>query len=288
MKWFKHYSDNHRGQSVNHFLDELGYFGPFLYYTIYELCAEKLEKEHDRDVTCADCQFRFHRRVVCSATRAKPSTVVSGLDVGQSCGLWSYKTDGDYFEIKIPILLDLLESDQKKTRSKRDQNATKTRLEVEIEIEIEKDICKATAVADSPPHKQESDVKLEDSRIKPQDIFDLFNRLDVAMPKVKVLSDARKKKLGLFLKDVKTLQEWEDIFLKASEKGFTGVDGKEFVPSFDYVLEKGRHIKLLEEARAASTKEVFELATYENYKAKGYSDCNAEWAEWIRVENENN
>lgn len=150
MRWFKHYSDNHRGQSIQYLLDELGYFGPFFYYLIYEMCAEKLEKRlaakptdtvhrSDAGLEPDDCTFSFHQRVVCSASRAKPSTVGRALDAGQSCGLWTFSLNGVVIEISVPILLNLLDRDQKKTRLKRAQNAPKTRLDKDKDKDKEED-----------------------------------------------------------------------------------------------------------------------------------------------------
>ena len=102
---------------------------------------------------------------------------------------------------------------------------------------------------DSPIHEHPLDIKCEDSKPKPQDVVDLWNSLSLNLPKVEKLTDVRKKKLGKFLNDVDSLQEWQDIFLLVPSKGFIGADGREFVPSFDFVLEKGRHIKLLEESK---------------------------------------
>lgn len=94
------------------------------------------------------------------------------------------------------------------------------------------------------------DIKCEDPKPRPQDIVDLWNSVCVGygMPKVAVLNEARKKKLHTFLNEVRTLKEWGSIFSVAATKGFTGQDGRDFTPSFDFVLEKGRHIKFLEEA----------------------------------------
>lgn len=102
---------------------------------------------------------------------------------------------------------------------------------------------------DKDKEKGKSD-KCEDSNIKPIDVFNLWNEMDLGLPKVKVLTEVRKKKLSMFLKEIKNLQDWKDIFLLVPSKGFTGPDGRQFVPSFDFVLEKGRHIKLLEESNA--------------------------------------
>lgn len=129
MKWFKHFSDNHRGKSVQYLLDELGYFGPFFKDTILEMCAEKMDRQTDRDLTADDCEFVFHRRVVESATRAKRSTVGRALDAGQSANFWRYSFDEEYIKISAPILLDLLEYDQKKSRQRRAEIAPGKRLE---------------------------------------------------------------------------------------------------------------------------------------------------------------
>lgn len=133
MRWFKHFSDNHRGKSVQYLLDELGYFGPFFKDTLLEMCAEKLEQKSDRELTADDCTFTFHRRVVESATRAKRSTVVRALVGGQSANFWSFTEEGEYFKISAPILVDLLEYDQKKSRPRRAQIAPGSRLESEKE-----------------------------------------------------------------------------------------------------------------------------------------------------------
>lgn len=106
MKWFKHVKDNHRGKLVNYLLDELGYCGPFFKDTILEMCAEKLDRKTDEEVSADDCTFLFHRRVVESATRAKRSTVRSALVAGQSANFWTFVEDGEFFKISAPILLD--------------------------------------------------------------------------------------------------------------------------------------------------------------------------------------
>ena len=157
MRWFKHYSDNHRGQSVQILLDELGYFGPFFYYLIYELCAEKLENKLDAELTPECCEFVFHQRVVCSASRAKPSTVRRALDAGQSCGLWTFSLDGFQIKISIPILLNLRDRDQKRPRIKRDLNALKTRLE---KSRVEEEKSRVEYINTSEPKNSVTDVAI--------------------------------------------------------------------------------------------------------------------------------
>ena len=139
MIWFKHACDNHRGQSVQMLLDEHGYFGPFVYYTIYELCAEKLYDILSSDNACIDPVFRLHRRVVCSVTRAKPSSICCVLVTGQICGLLSFNYDGTFFEFKIPILLKLLNRDSKSARTVRASNAYNARLDKDKDKDKDKE-----------------------------------------------------------------------------------------------------------------------------------------------------
>lgn len=67
------------------------------------------------------------------------------------------------------------------------------------------------------------------------------------MPKVNVLSASRKKKLSLAIKDFKTIEDWKMIFTVASDKGFTGKDGRVFIPNWDYIFRNENYIKFHEE-----------------------------------------
>jgi hypothetical protein len=150
MKWYKHFTDNHRGKSTQYLLDELSYFGPFFKETIFEMCAEKLDRKDDRELSADDCVFVFHRRTVESATRAKRSTVGRALVAGQSANFWTFTENGEYFEIKIPILLDLFEYDQKKSRQRRAEVTPGTRLD---QNRIEKNRIDQNIVVSTEPTK---------------------------------------------------------------------------------------------------------------------------------------
>lgn len=123
---------------------------------------------------------------------------------------------------------------------------------------------------------QAKDMDKDKDKDKKDDFFDFTHPLDLpcdkltpekiveswndgceqfGMPKILKLNDQRKKKLKNFMNDVKTLEDWQNIFLVASTKSFTGKDGRKFIPSFDYILEKGRHLSLLEESKLADLPE---------------------------------
>lgn len=113
MKWFKHFSDNHRGRSIQYLMDQLGHKG-LTYYLLLEMCAEKLDKTKGEVVTETDCTFYFHPRVVQSSLRLSAAGVSSLLSAGAEVKLFSYEINSNEIKIMMPMLLDLLEKNLKK------------------------------------------------------------------------------------------------------------------------------------------------------------------------------
>lgn len=127
MKWFKHFSDNYRGRSINHLFNEMGHTGVACYYILMELCAEKLERFPDKTLESSDCLFNFSLRFVRQNLRVSLAKVQLFLGICSEFGLLSFEISGENLKIEMPILLDLLEYDQKKSRQRRACVAPKKR-----------------------------------------------------------------------------------------------------------------------------------------------------------------
>jgi len=136
MKWFKHYSDNHRGQSIQYLLEEFGHTGPCCYYFLMEMCAEKIEYDASGQLVS---KFRFNEAMVRKLFRINRATFQSILKTFQELNLLSYKISDKFLEIEMPILLNLLDRDMKKPRKERDQNAQLRRLDKEEDKDIYKE-----------------------------------------------------------------------------------------------------------------------------------------------------
>ena len=119
MKWFKHFSDNYRGRSINLLFNEMGHTGVACYYILMELCAEKLERFPDKSLEHSDCLFNFSLRFVRQNLRVSLAKVELFLGICSGLGLLSFEISGENLKIEMPILLDLLEYDQKKSRQRR-------------------------------------------------------------------------------------------------------------------------------------------------------------------------
>lgn len=159
MKWFKHFSDNHRGQSVQNLLDELGHTG-LCYYILMEMCAEKLDKSREETLTESDCLFSFHGRVVRQTLRISPTTLRRLLDVCATNGLLSFEFAGSSIKISMPILLNLLERNTKKARKTRTESAQKTHLEREVEEEREREVERESSKSTKSTPKEKHNTEL--------------------------------------------------------------------------------------------------------------------------------
>lgn len=137
MEWFKHFSDNHRGRSIQNLMDELGHTG-LCYFLLMEMCAEKFTKRPHENATEADCLFSFHRRIIRQSLRISRTNLQHLLYVCTLNGLLSWKIDGETIEISMPILLDLRQKDTRNATRRRLTAASKTPQELELELEKNK------------------------------------------------------------------------------------------------------------------------------------------------------
>ena len=118
MKFFKHFTDAHRGRSIQGLMDEMGHMG-LAYWIIVEMCAEKIDEKLDAKgagarLTKEDCEFDFHQRILRQNLRLSPTNLRKMLDICGTFDLLSYEIDGNNVKIKMPNILKALERTKKK------------------------------------------------------------------------------------------------------------------------------------------------------------------------------
>jgi len=131
-------------------MDEMGHTGPCCLFFLMEICAEKLERNPNKTLESSDCLFEFHERIVRQKLKISLAKLEHFLGICQGFGLLSYEFHGKFLKISMPMLLDLLEYDQKKSRTRTAPVPPSSRLE-KNRIEknrIEKNIV-STAVENS-------------------------------------------------------------------------------------------------------------------------------------------
>jgi len=127
MRWFKHYSDMHEGQSINNLMDEMHHTG-LCFFLLQELCAQKLEQEN---IEKNEAVFTFHTRIVRQKLRISQVKLKSLLGHCRVNGLLSFEFRGNTLTIFMPILLELLDRDAKNARKTRAKHAQNTRLDID-------------------------------------------------------------------------------------------------------------------------------------------------------------
>jgi hypothetical protein len=130
MKWFKHYSDMHRGRSLNTLLDALGHTG-LCFFILQEMCADKFDG--------SGTDFQFHTRIVRQTLRISPTNLRRLLDICAANGLLSFEFSGSSLQISMPILLELQARDELNARKRRAKDAKKTCLDLDLDLDLDKD-----------------------------------------------------------------------------------------------------------------------------------------------------
>jgi len=118
-------------------MDELGHTG-LCFFLLQEMCTEKLDGS-GANLEESAATFQFHDRIVRQNLRISPVNLRRLLGACAANGLLSFQFTGNTLEIKMPILLNLLDRDQKKARSERGRSAEKARLDKERDKERDKD-----------------------------------------------------------------------------------------------------------------------------------------------------
>lgn len=232
MKWFKHHTDAHEGRSLMTLFDELGHAGPNCYWILLELCAAKLEKKPDEDLTKADCKFNFHLRKVRERFRLSSTKVESWFNLASTLGLLTFQISEREIEISFPQIIEILESDQKKSRAKSVSAPPETRLEEDKDKEEDKELDKEE---ESKPPKKPA--------LNPRVLVEVWNSDRGTFSEVLEFSDERKRKASAQLKKYPDIAHWRQVLAKFKASKFC-LD--EWRPTFDDWLSEAKRLKALE------------------------------------------
>lgn len=81
--------------------------------------------------------------------------------------------------------------------------------------------------------------------LNPNDVVELFNNA-TNFPKVKVLSDSRKKSIKKLLNEMPTIDAWGQFFAVANKSDFLSGRSSDWQANFDWLIKPANAIKVLE------------------------------------------
>ncbi len=134
MKFFKHFTDAHSGESLMEIRRKLGMAGIGQYWTLLEICAKRMDWDHEGPPNIDDCVFKFDRDHLAFLLGTRPSHICMVLAIYEGQGCLTLSSDGHQIFLSIPKLLECLDRDYKRARSDRAPCAPKTKIKIKKEI----------------------------------------------------------------------------------------------------------------------------------------------------------
>lgn len=110
-------------------------------------------------------------------------------------------------------------------------------------------------VDNCPPEKRDKEIKREEKRDKEikrkeidyQQIADLYNETCVSFPRLRSLSDPRKKAIKARINSGYTVEDFKAVFLAAEQSSFLkGKNDRNWSATFDWMIKDGNMAKILD------------------------------------------
>ncbi len=153
MKFFKHFTDAHTGESLQALKREFGMAGIGRYWTLIEICANRIEKRSDEEANETHCQFRFDIAYLTATLGYGNATqTLTYLRRVADLSLTSFERQGDVVVTSIPKLLECMDSDYR--RSRHDRGTVAPKIKKEIKKENKKERESDSDVLEFPPDQQ--------------------------------------------------------------------------------------------------------------------------------------
>lgn len=182
----------------------------------------------------------YNAEMIASVTRHSVGTVEKALTLFERLGLIEVMDNGAIYMLNIQNYIgkSTNEADRKREFDRRIANERRNVGEISEkctpEIEIEKEL------------KIETKKEIETEKVDYQKVVDLFNETCVSFPKLRALSDARKKAIKARLRTY-TLEDFEEVFRKAEASSFLkGGNGRDWSANFDWLMKDGNFAKVLD------------------------------------------
>lgn len=106
--------------------------------------------------------------------------------------------------------------------------------------------CNATE-EDKEKEKEKEEEKEKEKSINYQKIVDVYNHTCLSYPKVRALSDARKKTIKARFNNGYTIEDFQEVFTKAENSSFLkGKNNREWRATFDWLIKDSNFAKVLD------------------------------------------
>lgn len=194
-------------------------------------------------------RIAYTDKMLATIFRMKESSVTMALQTFEQFGMIEI-VDG---VITIPNWekhqsLDKFEQAREQTRKRVARHREKQKLLAECNAPCNADVtqCNADRIDKDKEEDKELDIDKENKRTDFQSVVDLFHSICVSFPKVRSLSDARKKAIKARL-NTYTMDDFKTVFENAEESSFLkGKNDRNWSANFDWLIADKNMAKVLE------------------------------------------
>lgn len=162
------------------------------------------------------------------------------------------------------------------------ENAKCHAAEIEIELELDKELNNNTFVKfQTESNQKNSEDKSSEERVPYDTIKDLFNQICYKLPKIRDITNKRKRRIRAAWHNNSNLDYFTELFKKVAESNFlNGINDNAWSASFDWVMNDSNSIKILEDnyknKDSPKNRNLSNISQHNNYDKRNYEDVDFE------------
>lgn len=212
-------------------------------YTIIYLKLQLLSIENDGRLFYEGIEPTFAEEMAL-ALDEDVENVEATLIFLEKAGLLNQETETDYLLCEVPYLIGSECDSAERVRRLRSKKALQCNDDV---TNCNDGVTKCNTEKEKEREKErELDIETDKIKIDYQLIADMYNDTCVSFPKVKSLSEARKKAIKARLK-VYTIDDFKQLFQLAEESSFLkGGNSRNWSANFDWLIKDANFAKVLD------------------------------------------
>ncbi len=214
------------------------------YIVLYQkLCLLTANKDGELTMKIGEMIIPYDANKIARNTKFDVDTVIVAMELFKKVGLIYEQEDGI---LKIPYVNELVGSENSSTQRVREHRQRKAlQCNSNVTLQCNNNVTQEKEIRYKRLDNRDNILDKEE-KINYEHIKDMYNDTCVSLPKVKSLSDNRKKAIKARLNKY-TIEQFEEMFKKAEESDFLkGSNNRNWQANFDWLMKDSNFAKTLD------------------------------------------
>ncbi|MGN1412355.1 MAG: phage replisome organizer N-terminal domain-containing protein [Oscillospiraceae bacterium] len=229
------------------------------YYVIFymKLCLKSLKNDGVLIRKVGNMLIPYDEKKLAEITNMDFDTVVVAMELLTKIGLIEKSQSGEIILTEVKSMIGSENTSAERKRKSRalqvshQDNMTNSQIECDIVTTKSQNDCDETSKNVTTEYRDKSieyrDKKIEKENIDYQRIVDMYNDTCVSFPKLKTLSESRKKSIKARFKTGYSYEDFQTLFTKAENSSFLkGSNNRDWSATFDWLIKDSNMAKVLD------------------------------------------